>query len=174
MVCANGLVDILDNKANEDITNKFRLMDQIPVNTVDNIRCQEIGNRETTPLSSAFFSNQNINTLHNSIIRGVYDATGKIIDRQDTNHLLGVMRNIFMEGCRNEFAARHIPSQQIDDRQMIVALNRRVVDKCVHFIKNELIAYYKYREDISTLAIPQDRPILSNMRNKTLELKSWF
>ena len=50
----------------------------------------------------------------------LYDETGKIIDRQDTNHLLGVMRNIFMEGCRNEFAAKYIQSQQIDDRQMIV------------------------------------------------------
>ena len=174
MICANGLVDILDNKTSEDITNKFRLMDPIPVKTVDNIRCEEIGNVEGSPLSRAFFSNANINIIHNSIIRGVYDKTGKVIPRQDTNHLLGIMRSIYMEGCRDEFMTRHIPSQNISDRETIVKLNDIVVTKSVNLIKNELVAYYKYREDISTMAVPQDLPILSNMRNKTLELKPWF
>ena len=174
MICANGLVDILDNKKNEDITNKFKLMDAIPVKSVDNIRCREIGNTEVTPLSNAFFSNANINIIHNSIIKGVYDNTGKIIDRQDTNQLLSIMRSIYMEGCRNEFIGRHIPSQNISDREMIIKLNDIVVSKSVNLIKNELIAYYKYREDISTMAVPQDLPILSNMKDKTLELKPWF
>ena len=174
MVCANGLVDILDNTNGENIANKFRLMDAVPVKSVDDIRCPEIGNRETTPLSRAFFSNQNINIIHNNIIKGVYDKTGKVIDRQNTNQLLSIMRSIFMEGCRDEFAARHIPSKQIGDREMIVRLNGLVISKSVNMITNELIAYNKYREAISTLAIPQDLPILSNMKNKTLELKPWF
>ena len=60
MNCANGLVNILDDKNNENINNKFRLMDKIPVKTVNTICGRELGNIESTPLSDAFFSNQNL------------------------------------------------------------------------------------------------------------------
>ena len=173
MICSNGSVDILDDKNNEDINNKFSLMDKIPVKSTTNVRGTEIGNIEATPLSNAFFSNQNINIIQNSIKKGVYDAINKVIDKQDTSQLLGIMRNVFMEDCRGSFISV-INSKPISDRDMIIRLNNRVVNLCVNSIKNELISYYKYRQDISTMALPQDLPILSNTKNKTLELKPWF
>ena len=174
MLCANGLVDILDENKNEDISNKFRLMDKIPVKTVNTICSPEIGNVETSILSKAFFSNENINIIQNAIIKGVYDKTKKIIDRQDTTQLVAVMRRIYMEGCRGEFIDVSVSRRNISDRDLIVSLNNRVINISVNSIKNELIAYLKYREDISTMAIPQDLPILLNTKSKTLELKPWF
>ena len=100
--------------------------------------------------------------IYSNVDNSLYDKTGKVIPRQDTNHLLGIMRSIYMEGCRDEFMTRHISSQNISDRERIVKLNDIVVTKSVNLIKNELVAYYKYREDISTMAVPQDLPILSN------------
>ena len=58
--------------------------------------------------------------------------------------------------------------------KQVEALNKLVVDYCVKTIYSELMGYYKYCEDASTLAVPPDMPILSNMKNKTLELKPWF
>mgnify|MGYP001389807345 CR=1 FL=1 len=174
MLCSNGLVDILDENNNEDINNKFKLMDKIPVKTINTICSKNIGNVETTVLSDAFFSNQNIIIIQNAITRGVYDATNKIIDKQNANQLLGIMRNVFMEDCRGDFISNTVMNKPLSDRDMIIKLNNRVVNLCVNSIKNELISYYKYREDISTMALPQDLPILSNSKNKTLELKPWF
>lgn len=176
MICANGLVDILDNDNNDNIINKFRLMDKIPVNSSSNIcNSRELNNREETPLSRAFFSKENLDIISNNIIRGVYDKTGKIIDKQDPNQLFNIMRSVFLEDCRDEHIVITGKNNKVySDRELIVNLNNRVVNLSVKSIENELIAYYKYRQDISTLAVPQDLPILSNMRNKTLELKPWF
>lgn len=174
MICSNGLVDILDENNNEDINNKFRLMDKIPVKTINTICSKEIGNVETSLLSDAFFSNQNITIIQNAIVRGVYDYTNKIIDKQNTSQLIGVMRSVFMEDCRGDFITNTFMKKPLSDREMIVKLNNRVANLCINSIKNELISYYKYREDISSMALPHDLPILSNTKNKTLELKPWF
>lgn len=174
MICSNGLVDILDTKKNEDIDTKFRLMDRIPVKTVNTICGREIGNVESTPLSNAFFSNQNINNLHLLIIKGVYDKTQIRIERQNNEQLLGIMRNIYMNPNRDEFMTRYVQTPNISANEQLNKLNQCVINSAVKIIQTEITAYLKYREDISTMAVPQDLPILSNMRNKTLELKPWF
>tara|TARA_B100000902_G_scaffold397505_1_gene461505 strand:- start:3996 stop:4520 length:525 start_codon:yes stop_codon:yes gene_type:complete len=174
MICSNGLVDILDNKKNETINNKFKLMDKIPVKTVNTIGRIDIGSIESTPLSDAFFSNQNINNLHILIIKGVYDKSNIIIEKQNTEQLLGIMRNIFMNPNRDEFMSRYISQPTISDNEQLNKFNQCVINSCVKIIHNQITSYLKYREDISTLAVPQDLPILSNSKNKTLELKPWF
>jgi len=174
MICSNGLVDILDNKNNQNVDNKFRLMDKIPVKSVNTICGRDFGNVESTPLSTAFFSNENINNLHTLIIKGVYNKTGIIIEKQSTEQLLGIMRSIFMNPNRDEFMSRYIAPPSISINEQLNKYNQCVVNACVKIIQNEITAYLKYREDISTMAVPQDLPILSNSKNKTLELKPWF
>ena len=174
MICSNGLVDILDNQNNTDIANKFKLMDKIPVKTINTICGREIGNREETPLSKAFFSSQNISNLHKFIISGVYKKTGIIIEQQNNSQLVGIMRTIFMNPIRDEFMGKYGISQNISDNDQLNRYNNCVISSCVNIIENEITSYLKYRKDISTLAIPQDLPILSNSKTKTLELKPWF
>lgn len=174
MNCANGLVNILDDKNNENINNKFRLMDRIPVKTVNTICGREFGNVESSPLSNAFFSDQNINNLHLLIIQGVNQKTGIIIEKQSNEQLISIMRKIFMNPNRDEFMGKYVKQPDISPNELLNNYNQCVVNSCIKIITNELKAYLKYREDISTMALPQDLPILSNTKNKTLELKPWF
>lgn len=181
MKCANGLVDIMGNikrntidMNNENINNKFMMMDRIPVRTIETNPCLTINNVEPSLVSRAFFSNENIEIIHRNIIKCVYECTGTVIDKQNTQQLLGIMREIFMENRADDFTTKFANNNPVSDRDLILHLNSRTIQHAVRIIKNEVIAYKKYREDISTLAVPHDLPILSNMRNKTLELKPWF
>ena len=79
-----------------------------------------------------------------------------------------------MNPNRDEFMSRYIAQPNISANDELNKLNQCVINASVKIIHNEITAYLKYREDISTMAVPQDLPILSNMRNKTLELKPWF
>ena len=181
MKCANGLVDIMGkgnrntiNMNGENINDKFKMMDRIPAKTIGTNPCQTINNVEPSLVSRAFFSNENIEIIHRNIIKCVYECTGTVIDKQNTQQLLGIMREIFMENRADDFTTKFANNNPISDRDLILHLNSRVIQHSVRIIKSEVIAYNKYRQDISTLAVPQDLPILSNMRNKTLELKPWF
>ena len=57
--------------------------------------------------------------------------------------------------------------------EQIVELNKIVVDYCVPKLCSEASAYIKYKNDVSTLAVPMQRPI-STYNNNVLELKVSF
>tara|TARA_Y100000591_G_scaffold331053_2_gene363791 strand:+ start:26 stop:511 length:486 start_codon:yes stop_codon:yes gene_type:complete len=161
MICPNGRVNILDPQT----PNQFDLMDKIPNKSNFSSYTDALNsNMENTNLSNAYFSAQNIQILQNGIKKGVYEKTKKNIDVQDEIELKIIMRSIYLQGCINS-------TQNIT--QQIEALNKIVIDYCVNSISSELIGYYKYREDASTLVVPQDLPIQIH-KDKTLELKRWF
>ena len=58
-------------------------------------------------------------------------------------------------------------------KQQISTLNQYVLDYCVPQIYGELIAYLKYKEDISTLAVPMNNPIHLSV-DKSVELNHFF
>ena len=60
-----------------------------------------------------------------------------------------------------------------DITKQIVALNDIVINYCVPQICSEATAYIKYKNDVSTLAVPLNRPI-STYNNNVLELKNFF
>ena len=126
------------------------------------------GNWKSSPLSCAFFSKENIVILQNGIRAGVYKASkGRYtIGPQDETNLKIVMRSVFLQNARNE--PTNIP-QQITD------LNNLVLDYCVKQVFSEAVSYIKYKNDVSTLAVPESRPVNTNVKgNKQLELKHWF
>lgn len=162
MICPNGRVNLLDQK---DFST-LNLMDKIPVNNkTTNYRDALNGNLETSTLSNTFFSSNNIIIIQNAIKKEIYNKSGKLIDNQNENELKIIMRSTYLQWSNNNIT--NITKQ-------IEALNKLVIDYCVKTIYSELVGYYKYREDASTLAVPHDLPILSNTKNKTLELKPWF
>lgn len=169
MICQNGRVNILGNTQN----NNNYIIEKKPINNNYYKNCPNFtsykdalnGNLENTPLSIAFFSSKNIEIIQNAIKKGVYQKSNKLIDTQDEMEIKIIMRSIFLQGCINT-------SQSLT--RQIEALNMLVIKYCVTNIYNTLISYYKYREDASIMALPHDNPILSNMKNKTLELKPWF
>ena len=170
MNCSNGRVDILTPPEKQIMPSSFAavfaLMDKNPVHDkTTNYRDALNGNREMTPLSIAFFSGENIDIIQNSIRRKIYEKSEKVIDKQNTTEIKIVMRSTFLQWSNN--CSKNITEQ-------ISEMNSIVVDYCVRAIYTELMGYYKYREDASTIAVPHDLPLLLNSKNKTLELKPWF
>jgi hypothetical protein len=57
--------------------------------------------------------------------------------------------------------------------RFIKTLNQMVLNYCIPQIYGEAQGYIKYKNDVSTLAVPIDRPV-STYTNNSLELKKWF
>ena len=130
---------------------------------------EELSKTDSTPLSMAFFSNQNIQIIHNGIRAGVYEKTNHkyIIDTQDIDQLKFVMRSVFTQNALHQ--PTNIPQQ-------IESLNKIVLNYCIHQICVELTSYLKYIHDISTMYVHNDHPIDDNdAKYRQLEFNTqWF
>lgn len=150
--------------------NQFQLFDNPGenYNDVTNYRDALTGNWDDNQLSQAFFSVQNITIIQNAIRAEVYKrSNGRFnVSPQDPTNLKIVMRSIFLQYAANK---------QHDIQGQITSLNRLVLDYCVPNVYNEAVSYLKYKNDVSTLAIPEARPRNTNSKgDKVLELKPWF
>ena len=161
---SNGRIDILG----PTVEQQFAMYDKIP----NSDKCSSfhdamVGNWENTPLSTAFFSTQNMQTVQNALRNGVYSMSNGayLIGPQDCDNLKMIMRSVFLQSAMN--LATDIPGQ-------IAALNKIVVDMFVPKLCSEARAYIQYKRDASTMYHPIDRPIYSAENDKTLELKPWF
>jgi hypothetical protein len=152
-------------KANENGT-PFFIQDMIPKNEKTNYYNATQYMFSPTLLSRTYFSLENIEILQNAIRAEVYRKTNQkhIIDKQDYDQLKMIMRSIFLQYALN---------QNHDIKQQIETLNKMVLDFSIPRVYNELIAYLKYKEDISTLATPMENPIHLSV-DKTVELNRFF
>ena len=126
------------------------------------------GNWQDTLLSKAYFSRENIQIIQNGIRAGVYRVSkGRYnVAPQDETNLKIVMRSIFLQHAKND--GRPIPDQIRD-------LNNLVLEYCVKNVCGEATAYIKYKQDVSTLPVPEARPVKVDVKgDKQLELKPWF
>ena len=119
-----------------------------------------------TLLSTTFFSLDNIIILQNAIRSKIHEKTNKkyIIDKQDPDQLKIVMRSIFLQNALH---------QECNIKEQITTLNDLVLDYCIPKVYGELMGYIKYKEDISTLAVPIDRPVHLSL-DKTIEMNRFF
>jgi len=161
----NGRVNIMG-----PALNQFQLFDH-PTNNYKDITSYNDalnGNWQQSPLSKAFFSRQNIIILQNAIRALVYKSTNGIynIAPQNETELKIIMRSIFLQNASHQ--PTHIKEQ-------ITELNDLVLEYAVPKIISEATAYIKYKNDVSTLAVPHDRPAyVNNKGDKQLELQRWF
>lgn len=127
------------------------------------------GNWINTQLSNTFFSLENIKIIQNGIRAGVYRISqGRFnVGEQDETNLKIIMRSIFLQ-----YATYNVNQSTMEQ---IEKLNNKVFDYCIPNVYNEAIAYMKYKNDVSNLVTPMDRPIFSSVKgDKPLELKPWF
>lgn len=127
------------------------------------------GNWVDTPLSKTFFSLNNIQIIQNGIRAGVYRMSQNRfnVSEQDDTNLKIIMRSIFLQH------ATYNINQNISEQ--INILNNKVFDYCIPNVYNEAIAYMKYKNDVSTLVTPMDRPMYSNVKgDNPNEFKRWF
>jgi len=127
-----------------------------------------VGNWNDTILSNAFFSSKNMSIIQNGIRAGVFKmSNGRYsVGPQDETNLQIIMRSTFLQNARNN--PNNI-TEQINE------LNNLVLKYCVPNVFNEATAYIKYKNDVSTLAVPNSRPAFVSVKgDKQLELKPWF
>lgn len=124
------------------------------------------GNWESSPLSKAFFSKENINIIQNGIRAGVYQMSNQqyVISTQSYDELKIIMRAIFLQ---------HSVNLATNLNQQIYELNKKVLSYCIPRVYGEAKGYMKYVYDASTLAVPMSRPLSSN-KEKVLELKRFM
>ena len=159
----NGRVQILGSQEK----NQFDLYDKIPVSDCSSFRDAMNGNWECSELSTNFFSSQNIQTIQNGLRQGVYNKSNGlfVIGEQDCDTLKVIMRSIFLQNSAN---------LKTNIMEQVNALNKLVLDYCIPQVYGEAEGYIKYKHDISTLAVPMQRPAAPSYKTKTLELKPWF
>ena len=154
----NGRVDILDIKPQQ----KYKMINQM--NNGNRLYKNEAikSIQSESPLSRVYFSRENINLLQNLIRYNVWIKSQKQfqIGRQSDLQLKIIMRSIYFQYSKN---------QSDNITQQIERLNDIVINDCVPRIISNVKQYLKYKQDVSQLRVPMDRPqYLSNAGTKTL------
>jgi hypothetical protein len=159
----NGRVNI----KTPNTSTLFQMYDKIPANQCVTFRNPTEGLWDSTPLSQAFFSQQNIQMLQNGIRAGVYNRSNGqyTIGEQDCDSLKIIMRSVFLQQSAN---------QPGNYQQQISQLNKIVLDYCIQQVYSEAQGYMKYVDDVSTLVVPIAHPVMANDNDRQLEFKSWF
>ena len=113
-----------------------------------------------TTLSNVFFSPNNIELIHNSIVGRVSNKTGFKIARQSETQLQLIMRSIFLQYGKNQPCN---VSGQVADQ------NTKVLDYAVNRIITEISQYLEYKDTVNKLPLPLNHPQnLSSAGQKTL------
>jgi len=161
---ANGRIDLLSSAPPLNIPAYQRT-------SVDNSTFAKeatFGQISNTPLSQLFFSEQNIEALHQGIRYRIYkESDGKyVIGKQSDADLKIVMRSIFLQ------YARHMPT---DILGQVRELNARVLEWIVPEVMSNMLQYQHYIRDASTLPVPLEHAQLSTQKGtKILEQKSFM
>ena len=161
----NGRVDIMGpNK------NQFELFDN-PGQKYDGTTSYKDalnGNWDESTLSKVFFYKGNVEIIQNGIRAGVYAlSNGRYeVGPQDETNIKIIMRSIFLQNAAN------LP---YDITKQVTELNKLVLNYCIPNVFKEAEAYIKYKNDVSTLAVPMKRPAYTNNKgDKVLELKNFM
>jgi hypothetical protein len=159
----NGRVDIKTPSTSE----LFKMYDKIPANQCVTFRNATEGLWSSTPLSQAFFSQQNIQMIQNGIRAGVYKRSNGqyVIGPQDCDSLKIIMRSVFLQ---------HAANQPGNYQAQINELNKIVLNYCIQQVYGEAQGYIKYLDDASTLVVPIAHPIMADNTDRELEFKTWF
>jgi hypothetical protein len=160
----NGRIDI----TGPNTADLFSLYDKIPIGNVQEYRGALTGTFKNTKLSDIYFSGGNIQNVHDAIRQGVYDkSNGRLqVGAQNTDTLKIIMRSMYLQ---------HSVNRMHDIKGQLKALNKLVLDWCIPQVTGEAEAYIKYRNDVSHLATPMQRPAyMSSAGSNSLEMKQWF
>ena len=161
---ANGRVNIIQ----PDMNKQFSMYDKIPVGKSTPYTNALQGQQEKTLLSQIYFSKENIQIVHNSIRAGVHKkSNGRyIIGKQNIDTLKIIMRSIYLQ---------HAVNNPCKITEQIKELNQLVLDYSIPQVLGEVESYVKYKHDVSTLAVPMQRPAyMSTAGRNSLELKPFF
>ena len=163
MNSSNGRVDI----KTPSTSTLFEMYDKIPAHQCTTFRNPTEGLWDESTLSTAYFSQQNIQILQNGIRAGVYHKSNSqyTIGPQDCDSLKIVMRSVYLQ---------HSANQPNNITQQVAELNKIVLMYCIQQVYSEAQGYMKYIDDASTLVVPIAHPVMADNTDRELEFKTWF
>ena len=103
----------------------------------------------STPLSDAFFSDFNRESIHNSLISNIQSKTGYKIDRQNDSDIQGLMRKVYINMASNEYT---------DVRGQVSVMNGKVVEEASQSVLTGVLQQIVYLQDIATNPVPLNAP----------------
>jgi len=158
----NGRVNIIGHN---DV-DKFLLYETPNIEKSSEYKNALVGNFETSVLSKAFFSADNIDNLQKKLIVGVYKQSNGLynIGYQDQDVLKTIMRAMYLQHSQN--LPQNITSQIYD-------LNNIVINYAVPQLYKEAKGYLKYKQHVSNISNPIDLP-KSSYHSNTLIMKPFF
>jgi len=106
-----------------------------------------------TPLSNAFFSEFNRQTIHKSIRESVKRQTGQAIDRQNDQDLQVLMKVVYTDMANDMYT---------DIRNQVAAMNNETVIRATGTIRTGLLQQAFYMRDISQNRVPNALPVSSS------------
>lgn len=127
-----------------------------------------LGVHESGRLATAYFSKNNIDILHEAIVKGVYrNSGGKYeIGKQDEKELLIIMRFYYME---------HGSFTDKDLNDEIRLLNTMVAKHCILKIMNSINEYMVFVKDANApLGVFENAINANNKGDKSIEMKPFF
>lgn len=137
-------------------------------------------NQESTPLSVAYFSKNNVDAIQQEIKLRVYQITkedndplyiksnnnnGIVISRQDDLQLQIIMRSMYLQYAKN---------MNSDITEQINELNELVIKECIPSIITNIKQHLLYVSDIQRYPMPMDHSVNSSSKgDKTFSLYNY-
>ena len=103
-----------------------------------------------TPLNSLYFSEFNLNIVHQAIQQQVKRKTGISIDKQNSSDLLAIMRSVFINNASDPYSAVC---------EQVKQMNTVVINMAVQQIYTGISQFMDYSVDIDTPLKPMTNPI---------------
>lgn len=103
-----------------------------------------------TPLSDAFFSDFNRETIHSDIIQSIQSKTGYTIEKQNDADLQALMKRVYVNLMADPY---------VDVRGQVANMNKRVVQEATRTISTGVLQQLMYIKDISQNPVPLPAPV---------------
>jgi len=103
-----------------------------------------------TPLSNAFFSDFNRETIHNNLISLIKKQTGYTVDKQNDADIQGLMRKVYINMASDEY-------NNVKDN--VSKMNSKVVDEASQMVLTGVLQQITYLQDITSNPVPLLNPI---------------
>ena len=114
---------------------------------------------QPTPLSDAFFSDFNRESLHQTIIDRVKDKTGLVIDRQNDADLQAYMKGIYFNLVEDPFT---------NVKGQLDRMNAAVISQTLKDIIPNVLQRLVYLQDASGLPAPLNLPASTTTRGNKM------
>jgi hypothetical protein len=119
----------------------------------------------STPLSNAFFSDFNRESIHQQLISKIRDHTGYTIDPQNDADIQGLMRKVYINMASNEY-------DSVKDN--VSKMNSKVVDEASQSVLTGVLQQIVYLQDIATNPVPLTIPVNTSTYGNKLPINDRY